>query len=245
VNNIVAVGLIVSVSLPAIVEYNNYRWIRQVEGAIPRLLRDVAEAVRSGVMLPQAVEQAAQKGYGPLSKEFERVIGQFVLGASWREAVMSLTKRVKSASAMRLATILVEANQSGGRTSDVLDMSVELFSSLHQYKEEQLNNMKPYLYAIYASIVVFLIISVVVVTQFLAPLSSSIETSMSMRGNSVTVLDINYYISILFWASIVEALFGGLIAGKIGDRVYLAGLRHSILLMIMSIVSFNLVGGLI
>ena len=246
VNNIVALGFMVVIVFPAFVEYSNYRWIRQIEHSIPRILRDIAESVRSGVTLPKAVEQAAtKKGYGPLSKELERVMALFLLGDSWETAVMSLTKRVKSPAVARLATILVEASQAGGKISEVLDMSVDLFTSLDEYKEELINNMKPYLYTIYASIAIFLIISFVVLSQFLVPLASSANGSLSPKPNTITnILDINYYASILFWASVIESLFGGIIAGKIGERSYSAGLRHSVFLSVISLIFFNLMAGL-
>lgn len=243
-NNIIAIGLLIMITIPAVVEYSNYRWMRQIEGAIPRVLRDIAEAIHSGVTLPKAVEQATAKGYGPLSKELERAMALFVLGSNWENSIMSITKRVKNASVARFATILVEADQAGGKITEVLDMSVELFSNIDQYREEQLNNMKPYTYTIYAAIAVFLIISLVVLTQFLVPLGSSGMSQMG-PGNSVTMLDINYYSSILFWASIIESLFAGLIAGKIGDRCYLSGLRHSALLIGITLIFFNVLGGLL
>jgi flagellar protein FlaJ len=242
-NNIIILGFLIAILFPAIVEYSNYRWISKIESSIPRLLRDIAEAVNSGVTLPKAVEEATDKGYGPLSKELTKVIALFALGNSWEDAVLSLTKRVRSPSVARFATILVEANQSGGKMSEVLDMSVGLFSSIEQYKQEQRNNMKPYLYTVYAAIVIFLIISVVVLNQFLIPLSVSTKNPIG-PSSTITILDTNYYTSILFWASVVESLFAGLIAGKIGDNCYLAGLRHSVILLILTMVFFNGIGGL-
>ncbi|MCW3999255.1 MAG: type II secretion system F family protein [Candidatus Bathyarchaeota archaeon] len=242
-NNIITFGLLIAILFPAVVEYINHRWVSQIERSIPRLLRDIAEAVNSGVTLPKAVEEATDKGYGPLSKELTRVMASFALGNSWEDSVMSLTKRVSSPSLARFATILVEANQSGGKISEVLDMSVGLFSNIEQYKQEQRNNMKPYLYTVYAAIAIFLVIAVIVLNQFLIPLAASSKTSGGL-GSTVNVLDTNYYASILFWASNVEALFAGLIAGKIGDNCYPAGLRHSVVLLILSLVFFNIVGGL-
>lgn len=243
VNNTVALGLVILLGFPAVVEVNNYRWARQIERAIPRFLRDVAEAVRSGVTLPRAVEDASQRSYGPLSKELEHVIAMFVLGASWEEAVMSLAKRVNRPAVKRTATILVEANQTGGRMSEVMDASVQLFSSLDEFKEEQLNNIRPYLLTIYMAAAIFLIITYVVLHQFLAPLALSTQSTAIVGASSMSnVLDINYYASILFWASVVESFFGGLIAGKIGERSYLVGLQHSVILIVITLVFFNLTG---
>jgi len=244
VNNTFVFGLVIILGFPAVVEYNNYRWGRQIEQAIPRLLRDIAEAARSGVTLPRAVEEASQRSYGPLSNELEYALAKFLLGASWEEALTSLTKRINRPVIARLATILVEANQTGGKVSEVLDTSVQLFSSLEEYKEEQLNNTRPYLLTIYMATAIFLIIAYVVLTQFLAPLAVASTQQAASAGATTlaNVLDINYYKSILFWASIIESFFGGLISGKIGERSYLAGLRHSIILIAITLVFFNLTG---
>jgi flagellar protein FlaJ len=243
VNNVFALGLVIAFGFPAVVEYSNYVWGRQIEHAIPRLLRDVAESVRSSVTLPRAVEEASQRGYGPLSKELEHVISMFVLGASWEEAMMSLAKRVRRPSVSRMATVLIEANQTGGRMSEVLDTSVELFSSLDEFKEEQFNNMRPYLFTIYMATIIFLVIAYVVLHQFLAPLSVAATNAVAGEAGMLpSVLDIGFYASILFWASMVESFFGGFIAGKIGDRSYSAGLRHSVILIVVTLVFFNVTG---
>ena len=241
VNNTMALGLVITLAFPAIVEFNNYGWGRQVERNIPKLLRDVAEAVRSGVTLPRALEEASQRDYGPISKELERAISMFILGASWEDSIMSLAHHLRRPSALRLSTILIEAHQTGGKMIEVLDTSVNLFSSLNEYREEQYSNMRPYMMTIYMATIIFLIIAYVVLHQFLIPLSAtSAEATIAESGLLAGVLDINYYASLLFWASIIESIFGGLIAGKIGDQTLSAGLRHSVILTVLTLVFFNI-----
>lgn len=240
INNTMALGLTIALTFPAVIEFNNYRWGRQVDRNIPRLLRDVAEGVRSGITLPRALEEASQRDYGPLSKELEHAISTFILGASWQDSLTFLARRLRRASALRLCTILVEAHQTGGKMIEVLDASVDLFSSLEQHKEEQFSNMRPYIMAIYMATFIFLIISSVVLHQFLTPLyETSAGFTMRESGLLIGVLDINYYSSILFWASIIESVFGGLIAGKIGERALSAGLLHSVILCIVTFIFFN------
>jgi len=239
-NNTFALGLLIAFVFPAIVEFNNYRWGRQVDRNIPKLLRDVSEAVQSGITLPRALEEASRRDYGPLSKEIEHTISMFILGASWEDSLLSLAQRVGRPSVQRLSTILIEAHQTGGKIIEVLDTSVELFSSLDEYREEQYNTMKPYIITVYMATGVFLIIAYVVLNQFLAPLyllsaSVTVEESGLLKG----ILDINYYQSILFWASMVESIFGGLIAGKIRNGTLFAGLWHSVILITLTLVFFN------
>ncbi len=242
-NNVIVLGFLVVFGFPTVVEFVNFRWNRQVDTNIPRLLRDVAEAARSGVTLPRALEEASNRDYGPLSKELEKVMATFIMGASWEESVMSLYGSVRRPGVLRLCTILVEANQAGGRMVDVLDSSAGLFTSIEEYKEEQYTSMRPYLLTIYMSSAVFLIIAFVVLHQFLVPLFVAGESkNVKEAGLLLGVLDINFYASILFWGSFIEAFFGGLIAGKIADGNLLAGLRHSIVLISITLVFFNLGG---
>jgi len=241
VNNTMAFGVIIAFLFPAVVEYNNYSWARQVDGNVPRLLRDVTEAVRSGITLPRALEEASKRDYGPVSKELEHAISEFILDASWEGSLMSFARRLSQPSALRLSIVLIEAHQTGGRMIDVLDASVDVFSSLDEYREERYTQMKPYTMVIYMSILIFLVVAYFVLYRFLTPLTgTSIGAVTQQAGIVGGVLDINYYNSILFWASILESIFGGLVAGKIGDGALAAGVRHSVILSIITLAFFNL-----
>jgi flagellar protein FlaJ len=242
VNNTMAFGLIIAFLFPAVVEYNNYSWARRVDRNVPRLLRDVTEAVRSGITLPRALEEASKRDYGPISKELEHAISKFILEASWEDSLMSFARHLGRPSALRLSTVLIEAHQTGGRMIDVLEASVNVFSSLDEYREERYTQMKPYTMVIYMSTLIFLVVAYVVLYQFLTPLCEASTAAVTQEAGVLGgVLDINYYNSVLFWASILESIFGGLIAGKIGDGALAAGLRHSVVLSIITLAFFNLI----
>lgn len=241
INNAMAFGLMIAFAPPSMVEFSNYRRGKQVDRNLPRLLRDITEAVRSGLALPRAVEEASQRDYGPVSKELERAVSMFILGASWEESLMSLAQHLRRPSALRLSTILIEAHQTGGRIIEVLKASVNLFSSLEEYREEQFSNMRPYVVTVYMAAIIFLAISHVILYQFLSPLyQASTGAALDEPGLLTGVLNINYYTSILFWASIIESIFGGLIAGKMGHKSLSAGLLHSVILLVVTLTFFNI-----
>jgi len=240
VNNAIALSVMIMLGFPAVVEFNNYSWKKQVERNVPRLLRDVTESVRSGMTLPRALEEASQRDYGPVSKELERAISMFVLGAKFEDSLMFLAERLRRPVALRMCTVLVEAQQTGGKLLEVLSTSVDLFSSLNAYKEEQYTNMKPYMMTIYMAALTFLIISFIMLHQFLAPLAATKgSAAVTQSGLLAGVYDINYYASLLFWASLLESVFGGLVVGRIVDRDLAAGLRHSLILMVITLAFFN------
>jgi archaeal flagellar protein FlaJ len=241
VNNAFALSLMITFGFPAVVAFNNNMWKKQVDQNIPRLLKDLTESVRSGMTLPRAVEDASQRDYGPVSKELERAISMLSLGANFEDTLMFLAKRLRRPVALRMCTILVEAQKTGGKLLEVLDTSVALFSSLNSFIEEEKNNMKPYMMTIYMATLTFLIISFIMLHQFLAPLAAaSVNASSAQSGLLSGVYDINYYASLLFWGALLESIFGGLVVGKIVYRDLTAGLSHSLILMIITIIFFNI-----
>lgn len=240
VNNALVMGLIIGLVFPAIMEFNNSRWLRGVEDNIPRLLRDVAEAVTSGVPLVRALEDASTGDYGPVSKPLEAAMVKFSLTSDFEQALVWLGEKLKKPAAKRMCSILIEAYESGGRIIDVLGSSVDLFTSLAEYREEKASQMRPYIFVVYLGSLVFLTISCVVLIQFLGPLAAA--AASPKEGQAVllqNVLDINYYKSILFWAAVLEALIGGLVAGKMSSGRINAGLIHSVLLLFITLTFFN------
>jgi flagellar protein FlaJ len=241
VNNAIALSIMIVFGFPAVIEFNNYNWKKQVERNVPRLLRDVTESVRSGVTLPRALEEASQRDYGPVSKELERAVSMFVLGAKFEDSLTFLAERLRRPVALKMCTVLVEAEQTGGKLLEVLSTSVDLFSSLNAYKEEQYTNMKPYMMTIYMATLTFLMIAFIMLSQFLGPLSAARKgATVAQSGLLAGVYDINYYASLLFWGSLLESIFGGLVVGKIVDRDIAAGLRHSLILIVITLVFFNI-----
>jgi len=55
---------------------------------------------------------------------------------------------------------------------------------------------------------------------------------------SVLGIDIDAIKTILFHMSIVEALFAGIVAGKIGEGSFGAGIKHVVILIIITMVVF-------
>lgn len=239
-NNSLALGILIVLVFPAIIEYNNNHWFRGIDLNTPVLLNDVTESVKSGIPLYRALEDATIRDYGPISKPLEKAMVKLHLGTDFKGALEWLGEELIRPSVKRMTTILIEANEAGGDIIDVLDTSVRIFKNLEEYREERYQQSRPYLFIVYIGTIIFLIISWLLLTQFLAPLLvTAASPSIRAAGVISNFLDINYYKSILFWASMIEAIFGGLVAGKICESRTSAGLIHSVVLLILTITFFN------
>ncbi len=147
--------------------------------------------------------------------------------------------------------ILSEAYTAGGRTHDVLSSSVSLFNGLEQYSEQKQSELRPYTELVYISVGIYLVISLIIVTQFMGRLeqiaSSTSVTSSGLAAASVAsrqftlnIPALPYFISIFFLSAILESIFAGVVAGKIVEGNALSGLRHSTVLIAITILVFNL-----
>ena len=108
------------------------------------------------------------------------------------------------------------------------------------------------IFTIYISFAVFLGITVILVSQFFTQievvqksLQETVRTSGAQPGGAfgallgVKVADLK---STMFHMGIVEAIFGGLAAGKIGEASFIAGVKHVVIMIVITIIAFVAIG---
>jgi len=59
--------------------------------------------------------------------------------------------------------------------------------------------------------------------------------------SSLADMNVKAMQSALFNMAIIEALFGGLAAGKIGAGSYVAGTKHVVIMVIAAVIAFNII----
>lgn len=243
VNNLITLAVLIIILPVSLIEYNNNKWLKAVDQHLPRLLMDVTESMQSGLSLYNALENATKHDYGPITKELDSAMVDFRITGDFTSSMKKLGENLKRPNAKRLTTILIEANETGGRIDDVLETSIELFTNLDEYREERDSQIGPYVLLVYIGSIIFLIISWTIINQFLLPIIEvSTQEHVAESGLLKNLLDLNYYRSALYWASVIEGIAGGLVAGKIIHGRINGGLIHSVVLIAISLIFFNLLG---
>ncbi len=240
VNNSIALSLMIALLIPAIIEENNLRWLKKVEENVPRVLLDITEGVRSGVPLLDAIEDSTQRKYGPISKELKRSMINFKMTSDFKRSLDSLGKNLIRPIVKRMNIILLEANEMGGQIIDVLDASVLLFTDIAEYQDQRRDQLKPYILIVYVGLFIFLAIAYVILVKFIGPIHyMALDPMIASAGILGNLQHVDYYKSILFWAALIQSVFGGLVAGKISEGYLSAGLKHIVLLILITILFFN------
>ncbi len=236
-NNALAMGVLIILLIPSILDASNLAYVRSVERNIPRFLRSVTESTTSGMILPRALSEAAKSDYGPISREVGLAVSKFTLGKDFSETIAEAGRRLRHPLARQLAVLISEAQAAGGRMREVLESGVDLYSTLFEYKEERRAELRPYLTLVYISLVIYLVVCYIAITQFLAPV---ITLQLASKAPFLASnLGLGYFKSIFFWAGIFESVFGGLVGGKISEGAASAGLKHSVILLVLTILFFN------
>lgn len=246
-DTILGLGIVFALIPVAYITYNNYRYMNSVERSIPRFMRDILENTNSGVILPRALIQATTQDYGPISHEIAVAMTKFSMGYDFRSSIFEACERLRHPYMLQVGQIIVEAYAAGGKMREVLESSVVLFNGLEQYDEQKQSELRPYTQLVYISVVIFLIIAYIIVSRFIGPLNNlpiaksagGLPVAASSFAVGLSKIPPVYFESIFFIAGVFESIFGGIVVGKIVNASASAGLRHSLVLLIITIVIFN------
>jgi flagellar protein FlaJ len=224
--------LVVLVSPWAFLNYVDYRWRKAVDEHLPDLFRSIVQAQETGMTLPKALEEASKRNYGPLTSELKRMTVQISWGASFEEALLAFGNRVGTVLTQRTVPMIIEASRSGGRVEKVFDPMGKFIQSTLLLEKERKTQTRPYIAIIYVALFVFLFTIVLLFKTFF----TSIEGVPMLVTPTASPADLE---RIFFHMTMVQSFFGGLVAGKMGEGSVYAGLKHSLVMMILGYVALR------
>jgi len=214
-----------------------------IDRNLPLFLLALSSAVQSGANLIRAIENAADRNMGPLTPELKNLRANISWGMPIEDAFENFANKTGTKMSKRVAVLLEMALKIGGDIRTNLEMIQKHVTELQNLEKER--KLAPYTYTIYISFAVFLGIAVILSSQFFsefAVVQKLLEKSPGAGGgeffSSITNMDIEALNTVLFNMSIIEAIFGGLAAGKIGSGNYVAGIKHIIVMIVMAVVAF-------
>jgi flagellar protein FlaJ len=235
----VVVAMIVGLFPPSIMDLLDRRWRSAVNGKLPELIREIAEAQKTGMALPRAIEHASRLNYGPLSKELRKTVSLQTWGWTYPEALEDLAERIGTSLAYRTVAMLNEVGRSGGRLYEILDNVYSHLREIKDLESDRRRQMQPYVMIIFASLGVFLFVVYVLFVTFFAQIRRLIASNVPfLSGINPDV----YYIW-FFHMAVIEAVISGFVAGKISEGSVSAGLKYVLILLIVSLLFFLVLVG--
>ena len=147
--------------------------------------------------------------------------------------------------AKRVVVLLEIAYKNGGNISENLETIQKYVTELRNLEKERKSALQPYTYTIYISYAVFIAIAVILSSQFFTQIDSVkqllVTTHMTNSNvfSALSGVEIKQLDAILFNMAVIESIFGGLAAGKIGTGSYVSGIKHVVVMIIIAVIAFN------
>jgi flagellar protein FlaJ len=225
-------GFLAAISPIAILDYVDYRWRKAVDAHLPDLFRSIVQAQEVGMTLPNALEDAAKRDYGPLTSELRKMTVQISWGASFEEAFLAFGRRVGTVLTQRTVPMIIEASRAGGRVEKVFDPMGKFIQTTNLLEKERKTQTRPYIAIIYVALFVFLFTIVLLFKTFFTSAEGvPLLSTPTMRAAEMQ--------RIFLHLSLIQGFFGGLVAGKMGEGSISAGLKHSLVMMLLSFVALR------
>lgn len=228
------------------------RRIRKIDAQVPEFLKRLASINESGLTLDKAIKMLLRSNLGVLNTEIKRMSSDLDWGASIKDALVRFEYRVNTFSIRRIVTLIVKASDSTHNIKDILHIAADDAQATNSLREGRVADMLIYMAIVYLSLFVFLYIAYVLIATFLPLIPASTMPGGGMpqsvtgspssmtgmlptgaSGNSAMVRLLMYHMVLL------QGLFSGIIVGVMGEGKAYAGLKHSIIMMIIAYVAFT------
>jgi len=235
-DNTMMVVFVVGLLSPSVVDLVDRRYKTRIDSRIPDFLREIGEAQRTGTPFTKSLVTAAESNYGPLSVELKRAVSKMSWGMTFEEALDYFAANVDTPLAHRAAVLLKEVGRSGGKMLEVLDAVYEHVREVINLKKERSKQLTPYVLVIYASFGVYLFVVYILFSTFFAQVAN-LQASGAPFGSNINP---SVYYIWFFHMSVIEGVVGGTVIGKISSGSFIAGTKHILILLIVSILFFTL-----
>ena len=204
-------------------------------------VRGLVEGVKSGVPIPQAILNLKDKNFGVLTKYVKKLAYQIEWGVPVKDALVVFARDTKNSSIKRSVSILIQAEESGGNIDDVLGIVVDSVLDVKKLRDERKSTV--YSQVVQGYVVFFIFIGVMLIMELkLVPmiegmvggLSGGLSGGFLETETASSGIDINF--KLIFTSLIlIQGLFGGMIIGKFSEGSIKYGLKHSFILIAISL----------
>lgn len=229
---IIGAAIIAGLLPYSVLNFLENRWKRSIDMRIPELLEDIAEGQMTGLTFLRAIEASATKNYGAVTDELKRILAHVRLGGTIEEGFMRFAERVGSRMVRRASGIMVETTRAGGDIARIIRSLAAYMRQIEEINLERRSTMKVYIYIVYIAFGVFVATVIILLNQFFWPMVGFGQTIFSPQADYETYRRIFYYMAM------IQGVFGGMVAGKLGEGYIASGLKHAIIMVLATILIF-------
>jgi len=195
--------------------------------------RDLVENVKSGTPISKSIIHLKNRDYGALSPHIRKLASQLTLGITLTQALITFARDTKSKVITRAVTLISEAERAGGQIDSILGSVADSVNQIENLRKEQKAAVSNLVTQGYLIFFVFIIIMLVLELKIM-PLVSNLSggEGLSIKVNKI---DPSEFGLPLFIMLLVQSFFAGLVIGKISEGSIKHGIKHSFILLAITL----------
>ncbi len=244
IDRFLLLGGIVALIPPALVYLAESKRRDSIDNNIPHLIRDIADAGRSGMTLTRSIEISSERDYGPLTKELKKLIAKISFRVPLERALQYFADATGTTLARRSSMLIAEANKSGGDIQESMESVAKHVQEIQYLERKRRATLRPFIGVMYISFAVFLVTVYLLISSFFKQLANtSFGGGAGGAGGfgggfSFVSLPLDKITTVFLYMAMIEALFAGMVGGKMATGYLKDGLKHAILLMMICFMTF-------
>jgi flagellar protein FlaJ len=244
--NIVILAFLLIILPPGFFNLYDTRRITRLEAEFPAMVRDISLSVKSGMTLKGAMSMAAGGQYGPLTRAIKQMDNAISWGVSFDDALLQFAKKYPTALIRRTVFTLIEASRMGGQLGEILEGVATDLEETKALEKRRNSETRPYLMVCYISYFVFLAVIMIMSYVFLPMMKQASEATSGatlpggMGQFAVSDADLAKYNLLFFHALVIQGFFAGIVTGKMSEGKVVAGLKHSVLFIVVAVIAYTL-----
>ncbi|MCL5672985.1 MAG: type II secretion system F family protein [Nitrososphaerota archaeon] len=223
------ISLLTAVVVPAVfaIRYSRERY--GLETKLPDFIRDVAESRKIGLSPEASIETLEVKSYGRLSKPVEKMGAQLSWGLTLSKVVTTFIGSVNSWLTKVVGSLMLEVVDVGGGTVRSFSEMADFTRRINDLEAEKRSALRPYIFVTYMA-GIMIVMTTFLMVYFLKETTLTPGTLAQSTVSSGTV-------DLLLVSALFESFVVGLVAGKMGEGALSDGFKHSMVLVIISVVT--------
>jgi len=226
------VGAVIIVGIPLLYRYSEFKKIRKIEEIFPKYLNDIAENISAGMTLPQAIRSTGSIDYGVMNPYVHEMASKVTWGITFEKIMEDFAKKTGSKNMRRNVQTIIETHRSGGSMDTVLKSVGQSLIELERIKKERSASVYAQMINGYLIYIVFLGVMIGL---------SSVLVPAFRLGDTLPDLQV-VFVEIFRALIVVQGFFAGLAIGKMAEGTLIAGVKHSLVLVVVGYSAFLLFG---
>jgi flagellar protein FlaJ len=246
---------------------------KEIESMFPEFVRNLVGAINSGMPISKAIIYVSRTDYGALTPFVVKLANQVEWAIPVHKALLNFANETKNGVIKRSVATVIEAELSGGNIEDVLETVTNSVIEIKKIKLARRASIHSQLVQSYVIFLVFLGV-MVVIQNLLIPYIGEIESKniegvtegggialgSAALGGALRTVQIDYtslggFIgSVSAWVtsirgvflmlSMIQAMFAGLVLGKLAEGDMKSGVKHSLIFMTVAFFIITLAQGM-